>query len=309
MGQAQKPVPIMVVPDKDLDASAVVLRYRASTASAFTDLAMKKGSTGALRGGDPGVGDGRRAGGVFHRGPPGQRLGAGGPRHRGGSDRRRAGPADGAGRGGRRRSSAARPAASDKRLFFSILGGTGFGWASGTGEATLSKVESPGVDWTDMGQIVPEIGYFVTPRFMMGVQGRLQLVRGATPYQVPDPVGNECGDDHICAPYTTAFAGLLKATFFLADPGSAFQPYLSLSAGGGYIRHVSKVDSPKACGPMGGEPCVDTVAGGPVLFGPGVGFRYDVSDGIGIVAQIGGLVGVPNFTANADVNLGLAFRL
>ena len=57
------------------------------------------------------------------------------------------------------------------------------------------------------------------------------------------------------------------------------------------------------------EPCVDTVAGGPALFGPGVGFRYDVADAVGIVAQIGGLIGVPNFTANADVNLGLAFRL
>ena len=80
---------------------------------------------------------------------------------------------------------AARPAASDKRLFVAILGGTGFGWASGTGEATRNKVESPGVDWTVMGQVVPEIGYLVTPRFMIGVQGRLQLVRGATPYQVP----------------------------------------------------------------------------------------------------------------------------
>ena len=48
----------------------------------------------------------------------------------------------------RRRHRAPRPAASDKRLFFAILGGTGFGWASGTGEATLGKVASPGVDWT-----------------------------------------------------------------------------------------------------------------------------------------------------------------
>ena len=119
----------------------------------------------------------------------------------------------------------------------------------------------------------------------------------------------ECGDDGICAPYTTAFAGLLKATLFLANPRSAFQPYLSLSAGGGYIRHVSRVNAPIACGPSGMDPCIDTVAGGPVLFGPGVGFRYDVADAVGIVAQIGGLVGVPNFTANADVNLGLAFRL
>ena len=59
---------------------------------------------------------------------------------------------------------------------------------------------------------------------------------------------------NICAPYTTAFAGLLKATFFLADPGSAFQPYLSLSAGGGYIRHVSKVNAPNRVRPDGHGP-------------------------------------------------------
>ena len=48
VGEADKPVPILVVPDKDLDATSVVLRYRASTASAFTDLAMKKGSSGGF---------------------------------------------------------------------------------------------------------------------------------------------------------------------------------------------------------------------------------------------------------------------
>ena len=309
VGEADKPVPILVVPDKDLDATSVVLRYRASTASAFTDLAMKKGSSGGFEAAIPVSAtagehvayfiEARRANGsvLVGRGTAADPIVV--------ALARPTAPVA----AGVVQSGASPPAASDKRLFFAILGGTGFGWASGTGEATLGKVESAGVDWTVMGQVVPEIGYLVTPRFMIGVQGRIQLVRGATPYQVPMPVGDECGADHICAPYTTAFAGLLKATLFLANPRSAFQPYLSLSAGGGYIRHVSKVDAPNACGPMGGEPCVDTVAGGPALFGPGVGFRYDVADAVGIVAQIGGLVGVPNFTANADVNLGLAFRL
>jgi hypothetical protein len=101
---------------------------------------------------------------------------------------------------------------------------------------------------------------------------------------------------------------LLKATWFLAEPESAFQLYLSLSAGAGTIRHVAKVSSPATCG-AGTEACMDTVPGGPALFGPGVGFRYRVSDLVGIVAEIGGLVGVPKFTANADVNVGVAFQL
>jgi hypothetical protein len=314
VGQADKPVPILVVPDKDLDATSVVLRYRASTASAFTDLAMKKGASGAFEAAIPVSAtagehvayfiEARRANGsvLVGRGTAADPIVVALAR----PTTPVAATVGGTGTPGAAAPGAAAP---DRRLFFAILGGTGFGWASGTGEVTLGKVQSPGVDWTVMGQVVPEIGYLVTPRFMIGVQGRLQLVRGATPYQVPEQDPGECGTDGICAPATAAFAGLLKATFFLAHPRSAFQPYLSLSAGGGYIRHVSRVSAPDACGPMGLDPCVDTVAGGPALFGPGVGFRYDVADAIGIVAQIGGLVGLPKFTAHADVNVGLAFRL
>src|SRR4029077_8491605 len=126
-------------------------------------------------------------------------------------------------------------------------GGTGVGMASGTGEETGNSVVSPGVDWTRMGHLAPEIGYFATPRVMIGVQARLQMVTGATPYHVPDPAVGECGSDHICAPSTGAIAGLLKVTWFLADPASAFGPSLSLSAGGGTIRHVSRVSSPATC--------------------------------------------------------------
>ena len=113
-------------------------------------------------------------------------------------------------------------------------------------------------------------------------------------------------NDNICAPSTETFAGLLKATLPRRS-GSVFQPYLSLSAGG-LIRHASKVIAPNACGPKGRDPCVDTVAGGRAVR-TRFGFRYDVADAVGIVAQIGGLDRRAEFTANGDVNIGLAFRL
>jgi hypothetical protein len=285
-----------------------VLRYRPASASAFTDVTMQRNLSGALDGTIPASATGgdqvayfieaRRANGtvIVARGSAAEPLvvalaGAtpvtpavttsttGGTAH----------------------------PASDKRLFFAILGGAGVGWVSGTGEATRNAVSSSGVDWTPTGQLTPEIGYFATPQLMLGVQGRLQLVRGATPYHIPNPDSKECGDG-VCSPATGAIAVLAKATWFLADSGSAFQPYLSLSAGGGTIRHVSAVQSPATCG-SGTEPCKDTVAGGPVLFGPGIGFRYGVADAVGIIAEIGGLVGMPNFTANADLNIGVAFQL
>src|SRR5262249_39719638 len=52
-GQIAKPLTITVTPDKDLDASTVVLRYRAANAYAFTDVTMRKGAWGALEGSTP----------------------------------------------------------------------------------------------------------------------------------------------------------------------------------------------------------------------------------------------------------------
>ena len=311
IGQAVKPVPIAAMPDKDLDASAVVLRYRAPNTYTFTDVPMKKNASGAFEASIPASATGgdqvlyfieaRRANGtvIVARGSAAEPLvvALASPTA---TTKTTAATATATASGAR--------SASDSRLFFALLGGAGLGWVSGAGEATRNNVVSSGVDWTPTGQLAPELGYFVTPRFMLGVQGRLQLVRGATPYHVPNADPNECGPDNTCSPATGALAALAKATFFLAEGGSAFQPYLSLSAGGGVIRHVSKVGGVATCG-SGTEVCKDTVAGGPVLFGPGVGFRYGVSDTVGIVAEIGALVGAPNFTANADMNIGVAFQL
>jgi hypothetical protein len=166
--------------------------------------------------------------------------------------------------------------------------------------------------WTGAGQLAPEIGYFVTPRLRLGVQGRIQLVTGATDYFLADadPNGTECGPEHVCSPAKAAVAALFKATWLLVEPTSAFQPYVAFSAGGGYIRHVkATVDSPPTCGPMHNGACKDTVAGGPVLFGPTIGFQYKLSDGLGLVAELQTLLGVSKFTANADLNIGLAFTL
>jgi hypothetical protein len=135
------------------------------------------------------------------------------------------------------------------------------------------------------------------------------LVTGATSLTLPNPQPGECGGDGVCSPSTGAFAGLAKAAWSFFDPAGAFQPYVSIAAGFGTIRHVAKVSLPPVCGSARNETCMDTVAGGPVLFGPGVGLQYRVADAVGLVAEIGGLVGVPNFTVNVDLNVGVSFQL
>ena len=308
VGQSKQPVPISVVPDKDLEATAFVLRYRAETVSSFTDVAMTKGANGAYAAAIPASAtDGEKVAYFIEA-----------RRSNGSVAERRGTAADPIVVALTRPTEAvAAPAprssgrtASDKKIFFALAGGTGIGYSSGSGETTRAEVSSAGVGWTHSGQLSPELGYFLTPGLMFGVQMRLQLVRGATPYHVPNPdlMKKECGDDGICSPASGAIAALLKLTWFPAGASGTFQPYLSLSAGAGTIRNVSSVGGAQTCG-SGSEACLDTIAGGPALVGPGFGFRLSVSDSVGVVAGVNGLVGVPSFAATADVNIGVAFQL
>lgn len=316
VGQMGKPVPITVVPDKDLGASSIVLRYRPVAAPAFEEVPLQKDPTGAYVGAIPATAT-KEQQTVYY-------LEA---RRQDGSVLVRRGSAadpivvalvEQAKPGGEvATTTPARAAATPKSFYFALLVGTGVGTVSGTGEVTKEPVTS-GIGWTRTGQLAPEVGYFVLPQLRVGVQARLQLVSGATPYAPPMPMTakGECGSDSICSPFTGAFAGLAKASWSFFDPSSDFQPYASLSAGYGSIRHVAAVPPLdgvpiNVCGsgptPMG--PCKDTVAGGPILFGPSAGFQYRLADTFGFVAELEALVGVPTFTVNVDLNIGVALSL
>lgn len=313
VGQMGKPVPITVVPDKDLGASAIVLRYRPVAAPAFEEVPLKKDPTGAYVGAIPATATNeqqtvyylearRQDGSVLVR-----RGSAADPIVVALVEQAKPG-------GGVATQTPPKAPPTPKSFYFALLVGSGVGTASGTGEVTKEPVTS-GIGWTRTGQLAPEVGYFVLPQLRVGVQARLQLVSGATPYAppaAPDGTLNDCGSDHICSPFTGAFAGLVKASWSFFDPSSDFQPYASLSAGYGTIRHVVPVASfVNTCGsgmnPMG--PCKDTVAAGPILFGPSAGFQYKLADAVGFVAEMEALVGVPNFTVNVDLNIGVALEL
>ncbi len=315
VGQVDRAVPITVVPDKDLGASAIVLRYRPVTAPAFIDLPMQKDPSGTYVAAIPASAtkdqqavyfiEARRSDGsvIVRRGSAADPMVVAlvAP----------AAPATGVAA----QHEAPKPAATPKSFYFALLVGSGVGTASGTAEVTRNQISS-GLTWARAGQLAPEIGYYLTPQLRIGIQGRLQYVTGATSFHVlmPDPMDpNECGANHTCAPFTGAFAGLAKGTWSFFEPESAFQLYGSLSAGYGTIRHVvTNTQAPSWCGstpPNFTGTCKDTVAGGPILFGPGVGIQYRLGDSVGAVAEIDGLMGVPNTTINVDLNIGVAFEL
>ena len=197
-----------------------------------------------------------------------------------------------------------------RRWVLTLMVGTGMGWTSGVGEVRQIQATPSGITWASLGHLAPEVAYLVTPHLLLGVQGRLQLVSGAAEFRPSgSPMPGVCGGDGICSPAKGALAALAKAAWLFRAPGSAFRPSLSASVGGGLIRHVAQAGKQADCGPAQDAKCFDTVAGGPFLFGTGVGFSYSLSDSLSIVFELDGLMGVPKFTAEADANLGVALRL
>ena len=138
-----QPVPITASPDKDLGARTLVLRYRAATSTAFTDVAMEKRPTGAFVAAIPAEASAgpqvvyfiearRTDGAVMTRGSAADPIvvaPAEVTKPRPGRPRR--GP----------------KAVAAPSVYFAVLGGTGFGVTSGTGEETRNSVSSSGVAW------------------------------------------------------------------------------------------------------------------------------------------------------------------
>ena len=151
----------------------------------------------------------------------------------------------------------------------------------------------------------PELGYFVTPDLLLSIQGRIQLTTGASEVHF-----DTCTPNGVCQPASGAVAVLAKGTMLLSKRGP-LQPYVSLSAGAGYIRYLVDISSFKlsGCGGDDGSNCFDTVAGGGFLFGPAVGGWLHMTGPVFLTGAISALVGLPNTAFNVDLNLGLGYRM
>ena len=185
------------------------------------------------------------------------------------------------------------------RYFVGLLAGTGAGWATGYGDTNADTMYRPAAfTLASLGQLVPEVGYWVSSTLMISLQGRFQAVTGTTDVYAGGRV-------YHAANY--AAAGFVKATWVAGRPGSA-HPFFSLAAGFGQIRHVVTFDALKVCGPSGQEVCVDTIATGPLAAGPGAGIFVDLAEHLVGVFQLDTQLTFPAYSANLDGNLGLALR-
>ena len=184
-----------------------------------------------------------------------------------------------------------------------------FGYHSGQPEANRTddsgqKLTSSGVAMSQLLHITPELGFFATDSLLLSLQGRLQMVSGASTVKgsLVQKNPDACGGG-TCHPASFAVAVLAKATWFLGDPRTVM-PFFSLAAGGGQIRQVVGVGKLSGC-PSGG--CKDTVVGGPVLLGVGGGVSIELSGSFSAVVGANAVMGLPKIMANLDLNLSLAY--
>lgn len=182
-------------------------------------------------------------------------------------------------------------------IFVALMGGFGFGYATGHADLTSVNQVKPGFAPSSLLHVAPEVGYFIKPDLRLSLQARVQIVTGPTPLDM----------NGIHQPAKLGFAALARGSWFFGE--GPLQPYVSAALGGGQIRHVVVfTGANKLCGPNGDKTCVDTVTPGPLLFGGGAGLTYALSETFGLVAEANALLGLPKLTFHIDLNGGLALR-
>jgi hypothetical protein len=174
--------------------------------------------------------------------------------------------------------------------------GSGFGWTTGTGEINPQKdhVSPPGFAPAKLGQISPEVGYFLSPDLLLSVQIRFQLVTGVTKGFTGPGAGS---------PPSYALAGFARARW-LFDAGD-LHPFVGGLLGGGTIRHVATFNS-QLCAPR--TPCVDSMKAGPIFVGGTGGVIYNVTPTFGLTGETNLALGFTNFTFDVDINVGIALE-
>jgi hypothetical protein len=192
-------------------------------------------------------------------------------------------------------------------LFVGLTGGFALGLVKGNGELdpNAHKLDAAGFATGQGVQVTPEFGLFISPELMLSLQGRFQYVSGLN-----GKAGMGCGPDNFCSPGSTAAAVFGKATYLLTS--APFRLTLGGQLGYGYIRHALGFPDP-ACKASATSPttqsCVDTLAGGPLLVGPTIGFFYELGSSIDLIFAVNTALGVPNFTFNFDLGAGIGFRI
>jgi hypothetical protein len=188
-------------------------------------------------------------------------------------------------------------------LFFALTLGTSFGLVSGSAyEDPAHRLAGAGFAFGQLGQLKPEVGYFLNPKLLLSLAGRFQYVTGINSE-------NRCGATgaSACSPVTGAAAVLARATYVLTD--GALRWTVGGQIGGGYVVHAELFPNARNCGAAANTQCVDAFVGGAFLIGPTAGVLYALTDSFDLVGGLNTELGAPKFTFNFDIDVGVALRL
>jgi hypothetical protein len=195
-------------------------------------------------------------------------------------------------------------------FFFALTGGVGVGLVKGEGELdpAAHKLDAMGFAFGQGVQATPEVGLFVMKNLLLSLQLRAQYVSGVNGKEPRIP--NTCGPDNFCTPGNGARAIFGKVTYLIGDGPLHFT--VGAQAGYGNIRHGLEFPNDGTCKSAPGgasQTCVDTLASGPAFFGPTAGMIYEIGDTLDFILGVNTALGVPKFTYNFDLSLGLGFRI
>ncbi len=179
----------------------------------------------------------------------------------------------------------------DGRFFLGLGLGSGFGYAAGPGVETYREYVrnyTPGIAGYGLGHGLPELGLYVSPSVALTLQGRIQYI--------PRPDNATAGG---------ATLVLARALFFTDTGPNRFYGSVALGGGEGFRMVVDART-------VSGKTVQDTVRGGPIVAGGGMGGSFDLftTDGNAICSWIiesNMLAGLPDFSLGVDFNTGIHY--
>jgi hypothetical protein len=177
------------------------------------------------------------------------------------------------------------------KLWVAMGVGSGYGLQPGQQlEFRKNLRVNPGALAAGLGHALPEIGYQISDRLSLSVQGRFQYA----------PVDGS-GDPLPGTPKQTAMAVLARAVVNFGE--GPFHSFASICAGGmkdGGFRLVVPADLESA------RPRSDTVRGGPFVAGAGGGVVYHFNRRVAWPIEARALIGFPTAAAVFELGTGVA---
>jgi len=190
----------------------------------------------------------------------------------------------------------------NRKWWIGIGAGSGFGYAKGQGLEAVNRSSDmmfnklanefqPGGAWAGLLHLAPEVGFQISRNVAISVEGRFQYIPQPAQYSRFAARG--------------AISGLLKVMRYSKQDRIRFFGTGIVGGGEGFRFPVYPVDPAIHPELSKEQNFKDTVRGGPIIAGAGVGMYYEASKRAAIVVEAHGLAGFPIFSFVVDANLAL----